>query len=652
MLARRRSLGTRRAARIRPLTICWITVVLGLAVYVLTRPSGQAPVAPHRELEAENSAHVEEIPAIRQSLFSNARANVRLVGTAACAECHEDQHASYSRTAHSRALALSTASTEPKDAEYRHGASRRRYEVYREGDSLHHRESIPAVANVSSELVLADMPVKYTVGSGHYSKSYLAEDHGFLLESPVTWFAATDQWSMSPGYDILGHSGFRRVADHGCITCHAGRVEMVDNNRYKINIIDLSIGCENCHGPGGAHVDRRTNLAKNADSPDLSIVDFAKISRTESEMICSQCHLRGAATVSVRGRHSSDYLPGMQLTDFRIDYQLKQSGKSMKVTGHVEQMRLSKCYQNSAAMTCTTCHDPHAPPAEDDRVSYFRDKCLSCHADQGCALPSDQRIEQQDNCVNCHMPTSPTDIDHFAFTHHRVGVHDPTLKQVPLKTPAEIAAHTDAHTDTTTRVLGELVPVTDISHLPDQEQRRCLGLAYIEFADKQPGDEAFGIYRDRGMNLLKDVRREGLRDSDVDETLARLHWELGNIPEALSLANSAIALTADKPAMRTNSWFVIAESHMRQQAPREAIPALNKLTRFRRVSEDWNMLGRCRLQLGDTTAAIAAFEQSTKIDPYRPDTVQILSELYGRTGNVTKQQEYAERLKKLLVGQR
>ena len=131
----------------------------------------------------------------------------------------------------------------------------------------------------------------------------------------------------------------------------------------------------------------------------------------------------------------------------------------MTVSGQIEQMRLSRCYVKSEKMTCATCHNPHAPPPQSERVAYFRNKCLQCHEVDQCRMPVAERKEKEANdyCVTCHMPRGPTDIPHFSFTHHRVGIHS---------TQAESAKLTAA---------DKLVPVVDVAHLPKLEQMRLLG---------------------------------------------------------------------------------------------------------------------------------------------------------------------------------
>ena len=87
----------------------------------------------------------------------------------------------------------------------------------------------------------------------------------------------------------------------------------------------------------------------------------------------------------------ADFRPGLPLNKHRIDYRLNTGSGEMKVVGHVEQMRLSKCYQQTSTLTCTTCHDPHDPLSADEQVSYYRQKCLTCHMPDACGLTEQDR---------------------------------------------------------------------------------------------------------------------------------------------------------------------------------------------------------------------------------------------------------------------
>ena len=103
------------------------------------------------------------------------------------------------------------------------------------------------------------------------------------------------------------------------------------------------------------------------------------------------------------------------------------------------------------------------------------------------------------------MPQSPTDIPHFAFTHHRIGLHKPVGENTANESSG----------------VGSLVLLDEMSHLLEIDRVRGLGLAYLELSDKQGSPTAFETYRLRAFRLLESVRHDGMRDGDVDAALAR-----------------------------------------------------------------------------------------------------------------------------------
>ncbi len=124
----------------------------------------------------------------------------------------------------------------------------------------------------------------------------------------------------------------------------------------------------------------------------------------------------------------------------------------------------------------------------------------------------------QDNCIASHMPRGPTDIPHFSFNHHRVGIHAEEAKNDKL---------TEA---------DQLVPVVDVSHLPQHERQRLLGLANDVFAGKLAGglndetrdDPSYRtlslVFANRGRQILEEVRSGGLRDPELEIFFSRLNW--------------------------------------------------------------------------------------------------------------------------------
>ena len=593
-------------------------ILAGSWLIVRSRPEpvAEAPAPPAETApQPPASQDVRELPEIRPSRFLNTTDASQYVGGEACRDCHAEQYDSYLQTAHSKALGDIHLDEEPRDAGYDHLTSGRSYRVYRQGDELRHRESRRAPDG--GELAFADYAMRYVIGSGHHSRSYLVEDDGFLVESPVTWYTSIEKWAMSPGYDRRVHMGFERIVDVGCLFCHVGRLDDREDNRYRVAIQEQTIGCESCHGPGSLHVARHRDGTADVGDADLTIVNPNKLSREANESVCGLCHLRGSASVWMHGRDPMSFRPGLRLADFRVDYQLDDPEKSMKVVGHIEQMKLSKCYQESGSMTCTTCHDPHGRPAENAKVNYFRQRCFGCH-DDGCRLEDEQRLQRnaEDNCIACHMRQSATDIPHFAFTHHRVGFHEGDTAD-------------DAHGQDS---LGELVPIMDVAHLSANQRARSLGMAYLEFSGTQGSTVAQQTHRDRASQLLTGVYERGLRDAHLAASLGLLAYMRNDPDQAVQLATEALERPACSSPAHATALYVLGDTFLKSNNLPAARTSLERLVEYRRYSEDWVLLAVARQRSNDRQGAIAALERAAQIAPFRADVHQLLSEGYRSVG--------------------
>src|SRR5947208_844357 len=81
------------------------------------------------------------------------------------------------------------------------------------------------------------------------------------------------------------------------------------------------------------------------------------------------------------------------------------SPRAFTTASPVEQMYESKCFRaRKGALGCATCHDPHRPVAEDERLPFYRTRCLDCHERQHpCTESNARRAEKNDSCFACHM---------------------------------------------------------------------------------------------------------------------------------------------------------------------------------------------------------------------------------------------------------
>jgi tetratricopeptide (TPR) repeat protein len=583
---------------------------------------------PWRRSEPDSPPPDFPLPPYSQSRFLNSGPEAQYIGVAACAECHGRQHQSFLHTAHSRALGDVDLEDEPADGAYFHEASGRWYRVYRKDQTLWHEEVLRT--SEGTEIARVEAPIRYRVGSGSFTRSYLVEFDGYLHESPITWYTGKNKWDMSPGYDRPNHFSFERRVPLDCLFCHAGRVEPQGDSVHRVTFHEKVIGCENCHGPGSLHRDLHRAGKFTRGEEDLTIVNPAKLSRPNLEAICSMCHLAGAASVLLRGRGHNDFRPGQPLTDYRIDYQLDDGNEQMTVVGHIEQLRRSACYQKAPELTCLTCHDPHARERPKDSVAYYRQKCLNCHSSQGCSLPPAARLKKDraDNCVVCHMPRGDTDIPHIAFTHHRIGRHPSPPRPASGRAP-------------------ELIPTDDVSRVPLVDRQRNLGMAYVLASHDEMYARWAPIFRERALQLLEPVHAAGLRHDDATAALVELYQER-DPARALDIARELLPAKNIAAHLRANIQLAVARSELEDGNLEDAIRLLQELTGVRRSADDWRLLGQAYLRQDQPAKALPALQRAVTMRPYRPASHFALATACERLGEAQRAQEHREKAEWLL----
>ena len=580
-------------------------VVTGLATAFLTLPACRdaAPPATPPPPPAAGTSAAAAIPRPAPQEF---------VGSQICAECHADQFDSYLHTAHSRSLSLVDPALEPPDGSFLHQRSGHSFKVYRQDGEMRHREAM--LTTDGDTIAESNHAVKYLVGSGNHSRTYLSEIDGFLVESPITWYESRREWGVSPGYDVLHPPGFQRAADVGCLACHVGSAEAIDGSLHRIRFHELAIGCERCHGAGQDHVAAsRANALQ--DKLVATITNPGALPRNLVEDICAQCHLRGEATVFLPGAGPLDFRPGTPLASVRVDYGVDSAHHQMEVVGHVEQMRLSRCHSQSGEMTCTTCHEMHAEGTAVSAEQFYRSKCLDCHAVGECGLPEsdERRAAERDNCLNCHMPQSETDIPHIAFTHHRIGIHSASAGD---STPSEI--------------LPPLVPHQDLSGWEPDLVRRIEGLAYIEFASRQPSQRLFTQCQEQAIRRLGLSAQQQPADGELAAALAQL--TLYSDPRhAALLAEDALKRDSLRAQSRVNALVVRGLTALQFGRTDTAAAAFGELQTIRRFAEDSVLLaGSVRER--DPHRALAELRKAADIQPFRAELAAEIAALLDHFG--------------------
>lgn len=577
------------------------------------------------------------------SPFLNVKPDVQYVGDQACASCHAALVESYQKHSMGRSLAIlpSASPVERYSSEARNPflIGDLRYSVENRGERTLHREERLKGQRSLTELA---NEVHYAIGSGTRARSYLISTDGYLFQSPITWFSQANNWNLSPGFQTK-NLHFGRTIDSRCLFCHANRVEPVPHstNRYVQPIFrGESIGCERCHGPGSLHIENRVWRT----GMDVSIVNPKHLPPDLREAVCEQCHLESEQRVLRRGRQDFDYRPGLPLYEFMAIY-VKPTGpgNQTQFVGHVEQFHDSLCYQKSKGkMGCSSCHDPHRLPAAEERVAFYRERCLQCHESQPCAQPQNERrrVSPDDSCIQCHMPKVPTEIQHTAVSNHAIRRHPESLKTPAGAEPAK----------------KEFVPFV-LYHKErlaagDEELGRDYAVALAELAEAQglhglqAPTQARQTLSVLLLPLVEPAARRDPRDWPLREAQATSLWMANRPAEAAatyeeilrrvpnretSLVGAAwLALERQRPAEAEALWRRaiavnpyrwlyyqrLAMALVAQEHWREAMEPLRESLRLHPLDlESRKLLVACLLESQDSTRARAEFRLLIDLDP-------------------------------------
>lgn len=247
-------------------------------------------------------------------------------------------------------------------------------------------------------------PFNIVVGSGEKGQTYLYWKEDELFQLPISYWTQLGEWVNSPGYQD-GTANFDRAVIPRCVECHAAYFEALtpsrSMNRYNRTDFVLGISCESCHGPGEEHASRRRSQA--AASAGEAIANPAKFSRDRQIDLCAECH--GGAGEGIAPAFS--FKPGEPLANF---IKLQRPAPDAKVDVHGNQVALlerSRCFQASASMTCSTCHNEHAP---ERTAASYSSRCLTCHEPSKCGMYAKLGAQIVNNCIDCHMPVQQSNV--------------------------------------------------------------------------------------------------------------------------------------------------------------------------------------------------------------------------------------------------
>ena len=405
--------------------------------------------------------------------------------------------------------------------------------------------------------------VKWIIGAGENGLGGLVQQGDYVFQAPLSFYSKAQRWELSPGYE-LGNSGFNRPILPGCISCHSGRPNALpEGNGHFANrpFSELAIGCENCHGPGLAHVVAHRMGFENVQGHDSSIVNPASLTPALADNICMSCHQTGDVRVLRPGKDYKDFRPGTPLEDTLSILMVppkRESPPQQDLLEHYYSMTLSKCYRASGEkLSCISCHDPHVEPTREEAPAYFKQKCLRCHNEKSCTLPLQVRERRQpaDDCAGCHMQKRDVrEISHSSITNHRI-----------LTRPDE--PFPDIAFQQTTPALPDLIhlnPAPGKKGIPPSAL--VLLQAYGELVEKHPE------YLTRYYTVLDQLERTDPDDPLVQGAIGNRELHAGKYQKAVEHLQRAIKEGHAKTVLYTD----LADALVKLDRASEAVQVLKQ----------------------------------------------------------------------------
>jgi hypothetical protein len=290
-------------------------------------------------LQCHNSETKEWSAIYAGSVHSSSPAGtMTYVGSQACEACHTSILASFVETGHPYKLNDADSARLPVGQYYPY-------------------TTVPNPPDVSWD------DISLVIGGFWWKARYINNDGYILTGSNRQWNLATQQFSS---YD----AATAPMRPYDCGPCHMTAYKDVGNQNGEPGLVGTwefnGIQCEECHGPGSAHVADAFNSNMRID---------------RSSEACGKCHIRGNVN------------------------KIPASGGFVQHHEQWNEMFTTK----HAAIDCVDCHDPHIGlhPDNPNRANAIKIQCGNCHFSEGitfAATTITEHISEGVTCNDCHMP--------------------------------------------------------------------------------------------------------------------------------------------------------------------------------------------------------------------------------------------------------
>lgn len=292
-------------------------------------PAGQATPAPPT---AATIAGIPSLPEDPGASVISPLAETAWVGSQACMPCHVEAFGQWDASSHAHTIRPATLDDE---------------------DLL------------ASIIQCSDMEFTHVLGERHDVR-FLVEDRSAAW-GEGRWLALPCSWRPKEKEVVMHHPGEwrSRPVESSCAACH------VTGFRKDHSFLETGVGCESCHGPGGAHV---------AAPSKANTLTFEGSARDEVT-VCASCHLQDAVSQRTGRKFPDSYVPGGSLfDDFVYDWSLLESaGVEKALDVHQKILVRRIVHDGDDSLRCTSCHAMHGLSDEKHRELPMQDYCLTCH---------------------------------------------------------------------------------------------------------------------------------------------------------------------------------------------------------------------------------------------------------------------------------
>jgi len=210
--------------------------------------------------------------------------------------------------------------------------------------------------------------------------------------------------TLPPGY----------AGSEACATCHQEQVDkFADNPHTRMALMHDGKGvtCENCHGPGQAHIDGGGDVSK--------IFQFSKASPKVITEKCLTCHAAAHPNFehTAHGEGNIDCLSCHNIHKSATETSLLSQPQPKLCYGCHTDIRAAFAQPfhhkvDEGLINCSDCHDPHGtfkgtlqrPAAMLHNGPGGYAVCVKCHAEAAGPWVYPHPVIQTEGCGGCHYP--------------------------------------------------------------------------------------------------------------------------------------------------------------------------------------------------------------------------------------------------------